>query len=124
MFPVSDSSTTTAIGWTFNCFMGVNISVHLYFMFRSSFRDAKAKCKKRKEKKANQKRIDKDLNQKIGDRSIQVDAEQKQPRKRRRKHMGQSMMTQINEVDEKAESDSETGKNKQANESVELVNLN
>ena len=124
MFPISDSSTTTAIGWTFNCFMGVNISVHLYFMFRSSFRDAKAKCKKRKEKKANQKRIDKDLNQKIGDRSIQVDAEQKQPRKRRRKHMGQSMMTQINEVDEKAESDSETGKKKQANKSVELVNLN
>lgn len=40
------------VGWIFNAFMGVNISVHLYFMFRNAFRDAKARCRKRKSKKA------------------------------------------------------------------------
>ena len=97
------------VGWIFNAFMGVNISVHLYFMFRNAFRDVKARCRKRKSKKAQNKKIENEMAKSIEKNKADQTVEDgpRESRRKRRKHMGQAMMSQINEVDEDAESDAE-----------------
>ncbi len=48
---IPEDKLRNEIGYFFNAVMGLNVSVHLFFLFRSVYRDCKLNAKKKKFKK-------------------------------------------------------------------------